>query len=172
MGAPFYIASTPVTFEQFDWFCERTGYHKPDDIDGRGDQPVINVNIPDALAFCRWLSDETGTTIRLPEENEWEYVARGGNKSEGYEYSGSNTIDDIAWYSGNSGDKTHRVGTKQPNELEIYDMTGNVWEWCGTEGALRGGSFDADIYDCLIPFRGISTPDHRYGALGFRVLQE
>jgi len=168
----FKISATEVTFDQFDAFCRATGYPKPTDKFGRGKQPVINVNVADAVAFCEWLSKETGTTIRLPEENEWEYAARGGNKSKGYNHSGSNNIDEVAWYSRNSGRITHEVATKMPNELGIYDMSGNVSEWCGTAGASRGGSWlDAD-YNCDVSSHRNDFPVKRYTNYGFRVLQE
>ena len=97
---------------------------------GFGDRPVINVSWHDAVAYCEWMSKATGKTYRLPTEAEWEYAARGGNKSKGYEYSGSNNLDALGWYNNNSGRKTHPVAQKQPNELGLYDMSGNVWEWC------------------------------------------
>ena len=110
--------------------------------------------------------------MRLPEEDEWVYAAKGGNKSKGCIYSGSNDIDEVAWYGSNSGDKTHEVGTKKPNELGIYDMSGNVWEWCGTEGAVRGGSWYFYGNGCRVSSRYVDFPDNRnYSLFGFRVLR-
>ena len=172
-GGDYYISATEVTFEQYDRFCDATGYKKPDGKFGRGKQPVIDVNVSDAMAYCRWLSKITGTTVRLPEEDEWVYAAKGGNKSKGYIYSGSNDIDEVAWYGSNSGDKTHEVGTKKPNELGIYDMSGNVWEWCGTEGAVRGGSWYFYGNGCRVSSRYVDFPDNRnYSLFGFRVLRK
>lgn len=92
--------------------------------------PVENVSWIDAHTFIAKLNQLTGKNFRLPTEAEWEYAARGGKNSHGYLYSGSNDIGTVAWYSSNSGNKTHAVATKLPNELGIYDMTGNVWEIC------------------------------------------
>ena len=97
----------------------------------KGDNlPVEWVSWNDCQEFIRKLNALTGQNFRLPTEAEWEFACRGGNNSRGYKYSGSNYIDNVAWYDGNSGKKTHPVATKLPNELGIYDMTGNVWEWC------------------------------------------
>ena len=92
--------------------------------------PVTNVSWHDCQTFISRLNSLTGKRFRLPTEAEWEFAARGGNQSRHTQYSGSSRIDDVAWYIRNSGGKTHPVKTKQPNELGLYDMTGNVWEWC------------------------------------------
>ncbi len=168
----FSISATEVTFEQFDSFCIETGYKRPSENFGRGKQPVININVADAQAFCNWLSKEIGITVRLPEENEWEFAASGGNKSKGYEYSGSNTVDEVAWYYNNSGSKTHEVATKRANELGIYDMSGNVWEWCGTSGTIRGGSWYLGDNSCQVSNRNAFDPGSRLRSLGFRVLRK
>ena len=168
----FNISETEITFAQFDKFCEETGYSKPYDKGwGRGTRPVKNVNVEDANKFCEWLSEKTGRVIRLPEEDEWEFAARGGNKSNGYEYSGSDNLDNVGWYDDNSGNKTHEVGTKKPNELGIYDMSGNVWEWAGTKGYIRGGSLSDDSNLCSVSSRIDLNPEDSYNFLGFRVLQ-
>ena len=171
-GRDFYISATEITFDQYDQFCAATGYPKPDADFGRGKHPVINVNVADALAFCKWMSEKTGTTIRLPEENEWEYAARGGNRSKNYEYGGSDTIDEVAWYIDNSQERTHEVAEKKPNELGIYDMSGNVWEWCGTSGTIRGGSWHGTIGGCRIVASSDRDSGERSSSGGFRILQK
>ena len=168
----FYIASTPVTFEQFDMFCDATGYDKPKANYGRGKQPVTNVNVADAVAYCEWLSRKIGSTVRLPEEAEWEFAAREGNKYRGHEYSGSNTIDEVAWYGYNSQGRTHEVAKKKANKLGIYDMSGNVGEWCGTSGGISGGSWYGSNSSCQVSYRSDFNPGSRNNSGGFRVLRK
>ena len=158
----------------------------------KGDNlPVETVDWNDCQGFISKLNAMTGKRFRLPTEAEWEYAARGGKKSRGYQYSGSNTLGDVAWYDGNSGFKTHAVGTKQPNELGIYDMAGNVLEWCqdrygsyssspqtnptravgGAGRVNRGGSFFDPARDCRTSFRStLVTSDIRSDDLGFRLV--
>jgi len=146
---PFYIARYAVTFEEYDRFCEDTDRQQAEDRGrGRGRLPVINVTWYGAVAYCNWLSQREGLTpcysgsgkstecdfsangYRLPTEAEWEYAARGGHKSLGYLYAGSNDPDEVAWYGANPGDGMHPVGQKKPNELGLHDMSGNLFEWC------------------------------------------
>lgn len=108
---------------------EATGGEADGDWLGK-DLPVYWVTWNTAMRFVEIISKETGLNFRLPSEAEWEFAARGGNKSKGYKYSGSNNIDDVAWYNQNSGGKPHPVKQKKPNELGIFDMSGNIVEWC------------------------------------------
>ena len=152
--------------------------------------PVEKVSWDDCQEFISKLNKMTGKKFRLPTEAEWEYAARGGKNSRGYQYSGSNNISDVAWYTNNSGSKTHAVGTKQSNELGIYDMTGNVWEWCqdwkgtyssssqvnptgATSGSLRvsrGGSWYNAARLCRSSYRSNITPGYRDINLGLRLV--
>ena len=155
----------------------------------KGDNlPVENVSWDDCQEFISKLNSMTGRKFRLPTEAEWEYAARGGKNSRGYQYSGSSTISDVAWYYVNSGNKTHPVGTKQANELGIYDMTGNVWEWCqdwygsyvsspqtnpigansGSYRVFRGCSW-ISVGDCM-SYRSNDTPGHHFNILGLRLV--
>lgn len=155
------------------------------------DLPVERVSWNDCQEFISKLNSMTGRKFRLPTEAEWEYAARGGKKSRGCQYSGSSNISKVAWYDdGNSGRKTHPVGTKQANELGIYDMTGNVLEWCqdryssylsssqtnpigansGSHRVRRGGSWDYAAVYCRSSYRYSDRPDRRNGDLGFRLV--
>ncbi len=161
----------------------------PSDFKG-DDLPVETVSWNDCQDFISKLNAMTGKRFRLPTEAEWEYAARGGKKSRGYQYSGSNTIGDVAWYAGNRSSMTHAVGTKQPNELGIYDMTGNVWEWCqdrsgsyssspqtnpigavsGAGRVYRGGSWGNSVGFCRTSYRGFCIPDNRRYSMGLRLV--
>ena len=152
--------------------------------------PVEQVSWNDCQTFINRLNSYTGRNFRLPTEAEWEFAARGGNSSRHYKYSGSNYISDVAWYDGNSGNRTHPVGTKRPNELGLYDMSGNVFEWCsdwygtyssysqndpigatsGSERVERGGSWFIFARDCRSSNRSSFTPGDRYYDLGLRLV--
>ncbi|GLR74585.1 sulfatase [Aliivibrio sifiae] len=126
----FYISKFEVTQELFESVMGSSlSYFQSPDI------PVNNLSWQQANFFIKKLNEMTGETYRLPTEAEWEYAARGGNASQGYAYSGSNNIDEVAWYSKNANNQAHPVGMKHPNELGLYDMTGNV------------GEFVSDAYD-------------------------
>ena len=177
----FFMSATEVTFDQYDAFCKVTGKENPDDKGwGRGNRPVMHVSWYDAIEFCRWLSQETGTKVRLPSQDEWLFAALGGNKSKGYLYSGSDNWQEVSWFERNSEDKTQPVGTKNPNELGLYDMSGNLWEWCadwsendGKNGreirCVRGNSFDNHPSDPRKSTVCIEA-DARHYNIGFRVV--
>jgi formylglycine-generating enzyme required for sulfatase activity len=192
----FAMMKYEVTFAQFDAYCDATGKQKPSDQGwGRGNRPVINVSWHNATDYAEWLSRKTGKTWRLPTEAEWEFAARGGastSLSNPTTYAGSNNIDEVAWYSSNSGNKTQPVGQKKPNGYGLYDMTGNVWEWCadwygsdyyksspssnpqgpsgGSDRVARGGSWDRNAEYCRVANRYNRTPDYRYNNIGFRLV--
>jgi len=154
------------------------------------DLPVDMVNWDSCQIFIDRLNDLTGERFRLPTEAEWEYAARGGSMSEGYKYSGGNNIALVAWFVDNSEGKTCAVGTKAPNELGLYDMSGNVWEWCSDwygayssavqtnptggemssdDRLLRGGSWGSYAQSCRVAFRHGYTPEYRDHDIGFRL---
>lgn len=206
----FFIGETEVT--QGLWY-DVMGTN-PSDFQGSNsafssrwrELPVENVSWDDCQEFINRLNNRRNEMdlgdyphwkFRLPTEAEWEYAARGGSKSRGYKYSGSNNINDVAWYDGNSnmsqgGTQTHPVGTKQANELGIYDMSGNVYEWCqdwysssyygnspnsnpcNTQSAsyrvLRGGSWFNYAQNCRVAFRYDGFPDFRYFNYGLRLV--
>ena len=151
--------------------------------------PVECVSWDDCQEFIQKLNSLTGRNFRLPSEAEWEFAFRGGNNSNGYKYSGSNDIDNVAWYWDNTGQKTHPVGTKAPNELGIYDMSGNVCELCsdwyadytsypqtnpkgpqsGSYRVYRGGGWAYSARNCRSSFRYFCSPTDRHNFLGLRL---
>lgn len=171
-----------------NWRYDVNGKKRPS-IEDR--HPVIHVSWNDAVAYCKWLSNTTKKTYRLPTEAEWEYAARGGQSSGGYVYAGSNNAENIGWADGY--DKTYKVGSKQANELGVYDMSGNVWEWCsdwfsdsyysnsassnptgpssGTRRVVRGGSWCCrpEFSRSKVSERSYSSPESRGTSNGFRV---
>ncbi len=217
----FYIGKYEVTVAEFEKFIEETGYKTQDDKDGKGyvydgsawkevygatwrhdvagnlqtdnRHPVMRVSWHDAVAYCEWLSKKTGKTYSLPTEAEWEYAAGGGSTHQ--KYAGTNyesSLGSYAWYWDNSEKRTHPVGSKSPNSLGLYDMSGNVWEWCsdwygenyyssspslnpqgppsGSFRVDRGGSWDYDASYCRVADRSGSSPSISSNCLGFRVV--
>ncbi|MGM9799922.1 MAG: SUMF1/EgtB/PvdO family nonheme iron enzyme [Muribaculaceae bacterium] len=179
----YYIGKYEVTQAQWKAIMgNNPSWFKGDNL------PVENVSWKDCQKFIEKLNQLTGKKFSLPTEAQWEYAARGG-KSGGTKYSGSDNIGNVAWYSGNSGDKTHPVGMKSPNDLGIFDMTGNVWEWCqdrygkyssysqtnptgpdsGSRRVVRGLSWYHGAGLCRVSYRGSFEPDNRNFSIGFRL---
>ena len=215
----FYLSRYEVTSGEFRAFIEATGYQTdaekegsswgfegtelkkipgrnwrrdPKDNPALDNHPVTSVSWNDAVAYCEWLSKKTGQKYRLPTEAEWEYAARGGNQSKGYIYAGSSIgIATVAWYSGNSRENTQPVGRRKANELGLYDMSGNVWEWCsdwydkeyyknspnndpqgpnlGSSCVLRGGCWNSSKSGCRISKRLSLLLTDRGDYSGFRI---
>jgi formylglycine-generating enzyme required for sulfatase activity len=188
----FNIGKTPITVEQYVTFCNATKRRMPEkpEWEWSANHPIANVTFHDALYYCDWLSHITKNLYRLPTEAEWEYAARGGNKSKGSMFSGSSDLDEVGWFIGNAEGQPHNVTTKMPNELGLYDMSGNVWEWCsdkydptyyerspvfnpkggiGTKRVVRGGSWYVAANLCGVSSRSFCAPGHSYFNLGFRV---
>lgn len=182
----FWMGKYLVTQEQ--WL--KVMGNNPSYFNGCDQCPVENVSWYDIQKFLMKLNQMTGQQYRLPTEAGWEFSARGGNKSLGYRYAGGNDIGEVAWYWKNGDDKTHPVGQKKPNELGLYDMTGNVWEWCqdwygeypdgpqadptgpeyGASRVQRGGAWDNHARNCRSAYRLYRTPDERYSNRGFRLV--
>ena len=186
----FYMWKTEVTQEQYQSVMgNNPSYFKGDN------HPVEQVSWYDAVAYCNKRSEQEGLMpcysgsgdnitcdftangYRLPTSEEWEYAAKGGKDVQNYKFAGSNNIDEVTWYDGNSGDATHDVATKKPNTLDIYDMSGNVWEWCwtasGSYRVIRGGGYGSyDFYDSDCTVSGSSSvPSYSYSNVGFRVVR-
>ncbi len=210
----FYIAKYEVTFAEFLRFMHETGYKIEADLSDSirlskgytkrnykeplmevkasdSNRPVGNVNWFDAQAYITWLNSKTGKTYRLPTEAEWEYAARGGNKSKGYIYVGGTELDKLAWYKDNSEKRVHTVGQKMANELGIFDLAGNAREWCsdwyaefyyatspemnpvgadlGRKRVLRGGSCFSEKDRMRVTFRNYDFPFDCHNDYGFRI---
>lgn len=130
-GRSYAMGKYPVTFAEYDNFCELTGREKPDDAGfGRGSHPVINVSWHDAVAYCEWLSGQTGRRFRLPTEDEWEFACRAGTTTQ---YNWGDEWDPAKANGDNVVSKTTPVGSYPPNAWGLYDMHGNVWEWTRNE---------------------------------------
>ncbi len=194
----FYIAETEVT--QKLWVSLMGELNNPVQSYYRGDEhPIINVSWNDCQSFIQNLNSITGQEFRLPTEAEWEFAAHGGNKSQGYKYAGSDDIEEVAWYEANSYSLStidpnfgiHDVKTKKPNELGLYDMSGNAKEWCsdwfqsgygavartdpkgpetGNGRVLKGGSWMTRASFCRITSRDVSNPDKIHAGNGFRLV--
>jgi formylglycine-generating enzyme required for sulfatase activity len=167
----FYIGKYEVTQSQWEAVMgsNPANFKSPN-------SPVEQVSWNDVKAFISKLNSMTGGDYRLPTEKEWAYAASEGNKNSSYEYSGSNIIGEVAWYTDNSGASTHPVGQKKANALGIYDMTGNVWEWCEdcydsscSYRVFRGGSWSYSASFCRVAFRYYFAPSSSCDFLGFRL---
>jgi len=193
----FYIGMLEVTQSQWEKVVGTNIYSQKNKVNASStngvgpDYPMYYVNWEEAMEFCRLLSDKTGKTYTLPTEAQWEYAARGGKRADGTKYAGSNIVDAVAWCGDNSGYSTHPCGTKRANALGIYDMSGNVWEWCkdwysssytsydtnnptgpssGSNRVRRGGGWFYVAACCRVACRGSYSPGYRDNCIGFRVV--
>ncbi len=193
---PFYIGKYPVTFAEYDLFCEQTRLtnkprENPDDLGwGRENSPVINISWFDAMAYCEWLSQQTGKNYTLPTEVKWEYACR-ANANTSYCFGDdARQLKDYAWYRKNAAGKTHLVGLKKPNSWGLYDMHGNVWEWTHSEyyennraeipalekndhhrPVVKGGSWDYIPWWLRSAYRDGWEANYRNSDLGFRIVK-
>jgi formylglycine-generating enzyme required for sulfatase activity len=193
---PFAIGRFPVTFDDYDRFVAATNHQHPDDEGwGRGRRPVINVSWNDAVAYCVWLTGQTGRTYRLPSEAEWEYVGRAGTATHWSYGDDARALSDYAWFGENSGNRTHPVGEKKSNPWGFHDIHGNVWEWvqdhwhgdyqdAPADGSawedaaaragrvVRGGSWMYSAWDVRVSSRLGFAPDSRGSGIGLRLAQD
>jgi len=191
----FNISETEVTVAQYRTYSDSTGVPMPKEPSWgwQDNHPIVNVSWRDAMDYADWLSAKLEQRIRLPYEAEWEYAARGGLKSKGYKYSGSNNLEEVGWYDGNSGNRIHKVASKKANELGLYDMSGNTLEWCkdkyasdyyanspknnptgareGDRRVIRGGGWNVNALISSVAFRyGSAFTGELYDYFGFRVV--
>jgi formylglycine-generating enzyme required for sulfatase activity len=189
----FYIGKTEVTVAQYRLYCNETGVKMPNKPSWgwEDNHPIVNVNWQDAMNYCKWLSEKLGIVITLPTEAEWEFAAKGGNQSEGFKYSGSFGAGVVGWFRDNTDGGPEEVATKKPNELGIYDMTGNAYEWCldyydrnyyakspvenpmnnrtSRFRVLRGGCWYCDFYHCTVTHRYRNVETSIRDDNGFRI---
>ena len=185
----FAISKYPVTQKQWKAIMGSN----PSEFTGCDQCPIDRVSWDDAQRFIETLNKLSGKKYALPTEAEWEYAAKGGPKTQGYRYSGSDNIDDVAWHTGNSNRQPHPVGEKAPNELGLYDMSGNMWEWCqdwydknyyelqernnpigpvsGSGRVRRGGSWFTQAANCKTSTRNSVKQDYKDDSGGFRLVQ-
>lgn len=192
----FLIGETEVTQELWQTVTGSRpvadSYQWSEDCGVGKNYPAYYISYADCVTFIEKLNTLTGLSFRMPTEAEWEYAARGGSKSQRYQYSGSDNLDDVAWSNCSSIKKLQPVGSKNPNELGIYDMSGNVGEWCsdwygqysadtqtnpvgpssGTERVNRGGRWYSVVNGARNSFRGRHAPSARYSNLGLRLVLE
>ncbi len=181
-GKPYAMGRYEVTFEEYDAYARLTGRRVPTDHDwGREKRPVINVSWEDGVAYAKWLSQATGKRYRLPTETEWEYAARSGGKND--IWPGTSDESQLKDYAVYNTDRTEPVGGRKPNALELYDMSGNVWEWvqdCYDKAyedncrlrVIRGGSWLGTPEDLRASNRNGADAGDRVGAIGFRLAQD
>ncbi len=202
----YYIGKYEVTVAQYRTFCNEVGrlfpkmpgtawYNEHPNAGKwkwKDNHPIVNVTWQDAQAYCKWLSKKTGDKYTLPTEAQWEYAAKGGNKSKNYKYSGSNNVNEVAWYDETTHEQgTKAVGTLKANELGIFDMSGNAWEWCNdyfgkyTKSTqtnpkgianspfkvIRGGSWYYIEYLARLTARDGPRPTYTNYNYGFRVVK-
>ena len=191
----FKMAKTEITVAQWKVYCESTASPMPTDTPPWGwkdEDPMVNISWYDAMSYCEWLSHETGKKYRLPTEAEWEFAARGGGAGRGYQYSGGKGAEMVGWTNNNAGSSPHTVASKRPNELGLYDMTGNVFEWCqdfygsynmkqltnpkgptaGKMSVYRGGSWFTPTEYMSTGVREHNDPKLGYNFVGFRPIEE
>lgn len=190
----YSISVYEVTVAEYQLFANEKGrpMPSPPPWGWKNDHPIVNVTYEEAVAYCDWLSEKNNSTFRLPTEAEWEYAARGGKQSKNYKFSGSSNPGRVAWFRVNSGNRTYTVGKKKANELGLYDMSGNAWEWCldwfgpysteqpiknpvgpneGLGRVVRGGAADRLSPYCKVTKRLASYTNCRSPFNGFRVVE-
>ena len=193
----FEMGKYPVTIGEYMTFVEETKAHYPEwlekdskynlktgtdehykNINQNAKAPIVGVSWHDAMAFCQWLSKKSNQNYKLPTEKEWEYACRAGTTTKWSFGDDEKELDKYAWYDDNSYGTTHLVGEKKKNFWGLFDMHGNVWEWCEDwydkeekEKVLRGGSWNNNATNTRSAYRNNRTPTNRYNSGGFRLLR-